>query len=328
MTTTVLTITLAIVVIAFAIVVSAQRVSSVMRDTIDTRLGDSFRHVAERLEEVHRGLGEMRALAAGVGDLKKILANVHTRGGWGEVQLGALLEQMLAPSQFERQFRPREGSAHVVEFALKLPGRHGDGPVYLPIDAKFPLDDYQRLVDAVERGDREAVDLHTRDLDRRLRACAKDIHEKYVCPPLTTDFAILFLPVEGLYAEALRTPALAEQLQREWQVMIAGPTTLAAILSSLQLGFRTLAIEQHSGEVWRLLGAVKSEFAKFGSALVKVKKSLEIAANRLDDVAVRSRAIERQLKRIETLPGPETAAILEIHDEIVLDEEVDYDELQ
>lgn len=328
MTTTVLTITLAIVVIAFAIVVSTQRLTSVMRDTIDTRLGDSFRHVAERLEEVHKGLGEMRALAAGVGDLKNILANVHTRGGWGEVQLGALLEQMLAPSQFERQFRPREESAHVVEFALKLPGRNGDGPLYLPIDAKFPLDDYQRLVDAVERGDREAAELHSRDLDRRIRTCAKEIHEKYVCPPLTTDFAILFLPVEGLYAEVLRRPALAEQLQRELQVMIAGPTTLAAIVSSLQLGFRTLAIEKHSSDIWRLLGAVKTEFGKFGSVLAKVKKSLEMAANRLDDVAVRSRAIDRQLKRVETLPEAETAAILEIDEEFVLEEETDYESLQ
>ena len=328
MTTTVLAITLAIVAIAFAIVVTTQRLAGVMREAIDTRLGDSFRQVAERLEEVHKGLGEMRALAAGVGDLKKIFTNVHTRGGWGEVQLGALLEEMLAPAQFERQFRPREASAHVVEFALKLPGIGGDGPLYLPIDAKFPLDDYQRLVDAVERGDRDAVELHARDLERRIRACAKDIHEKYVCPPRTTDFAILFLPVEGLYAEALRRPALAEQLQRDQQVMIAGPTTLAAILSSLQLGFRTLAIEQHSSDVWRLLGAVKTEFAKFNSVLSKVKKSIETAVNRLDDVAGRSRAIERQLKRIEALPAPEASAMLEIDEEISFEEEVDCDTLQ
>lgn len=294
-----------------------------LNDTLEKRLGESFRQVSERLEQVHKGLGEMNALAMDVGDLKKVLANVKMRGGWGEVQLESLLEQMLAPDQFVRNLVTKESSKESVEFAVKFPGRDGDGPLYLPLDAKFPLEDYQRLVDAVELGDRELADACAKDLERRIKACAKDMRDKYINPPATTDFAIMFLPVEGLYAEVLRRAGLADQIQRDFHVMIAGPTTLAAILSSLQMGFHTLAIEKRSSEVWKLLAAVKTQFGKFGDVLAKVKKSLDTASDRIDDVSKRSTMIEKRLKTVEALPEADATAILQIASAPAIDVDVD-----
>lgn len=272
--------------------------------TLEARLGASFALVSERLELVHKGLGEMQTLAAGVGDLKKVLTNVKTRGTWGEYQLEALLEQILSPGQYARNVATRGGRERV-EFAIQLPGRDAQGasPVWLPIDAKFPKEDYERLVDASERGDAAGVAEAAQRLEQRVLASARDIREKYIDPPATTDFAILYLPVEGLYAEVLRRPGLVDQLQREQRVTVAGPTTLAALLNSLSMGFRTLAVERRSSEVWVLLGAVKSEFAKFGEALEKVRRKLAEAAGGIDSVGVRTRAIERRLRGIETLPG-------------------------
>jgi len=297
-----------------------------LNDTLEKRLGESFRQVSERLEQVHKGLGEMNALAMNVGDLKKVLSNVKMRGGWGEVQLESLLEQMLAPDQYVRNLVTRESSRETVEFAVKFPGKEGDGPLYLPLDAKFPLEDYQRLVDAIEAGDRELAEACARDLERRIRGCAKDIREKYINPPVTTDFAIMFLPVEGLYAEVLRRAGLADQIQRDFHVMIAGPTTLMAILSSLQMGFHTLAIEKRSSEVWQLLAAVKTQFGKFGGVLAKVKKSLDTASDRIDDVSKRSTMIEKRLKTVETLPDAEATAILQIAASPALDADIEDDE--
>ncbi len=277
--------------------------------TLTQRLGESFALVTERLEQVHKGLGEMQTLANGVGDLKKVLSNVKCRGGWGEVQLEKLLEQMLSPEQYERNFVAKEASREAVEFAVKFPGR-GDGPLMMPIDAKFPVEDYQQLLDAAERGDAEAVDAAGRRLDASVRSSAKTIREKYVDPPVTTDFAIMFLPTEGLYAEVLRRPGLAESIQRESNVLIAGPTTLTAILSSLQMGFRTLAIEKRSSEVWRLLEAVKSELARFGSVIEKVNKNLETARNQMDQLGVRSRAVARKLRGVEELPETDAKLLL------------------
>ena len=260
---------------------------------------------------MHRGLGEMQTLATGVGDLRKVLTNVKTRGTWGEVQLDNLLSQVLTPEQYEKNVAPRPGSAARVEFALKLPGRSDDGRgVLLPIDAKFPLEDYQRLIEAQELGDLAGVEEASKALEVRIRAEAKSIRDKYVEPPHTTDFAVLYLSTEGLYAEVLRRPGLAEWMQTECRVMLAGPTTLAAMLNSLQMGFRTLAIEQRSSEVWKVLGAVKTEFLKFGDALAKTKKKLEEASNTLDNAEVRNRALTRRLKSVESLPGPEAIAVL------------------
>ena len=273
-----------------------------LQGTLEKRLGESFKHVSERLEQVHKGLGEMQTLATGVGDLKRVLTNVKSRGGWGEIQLAALLEHMLAPEQFARNVRIGEISGEVVEFALRLPGR-GDGEeVWLPIDAKFPLEDYERLVEAQEKCHTEALETAGKNLTQRIKAEAKSISEKYVVPPKTTDFAIMFLPNEGLYAEVIRRPGLVEAIQRENRVVIAGPTTFAALLNSLQMGFRTLAIQQHSSEVWKLLGAVKTEFGKFGDILAGVKKKLDQASQTMDDAARRSRAIERKLRVVEELP--------------------------
>lgn len=283
-----------------------------LNDTLDRRLGEQFGRVVTQLEAVHAGLGEMRSLASGVGDLKKIFSNVKTRGGWGEVQLLSLLEQIFAPDQFERNVRTKASSGESVEFALKLPGRSDDGPLYLPLDAKFPLEDYQRLVDAVESGRLEEAEAFSKDLERRIKACAKDIREKYINPPVTTDFAILYLPVEGLYAEVLRRPGLADHLNRDCHVMIAGPTTLTALLNSLQMGFRTLAIEKRSSEVWRLLAAVKTEFGKYGDVMEKVRRTLSTAANHVEEVGRRSRAIGRQLKTVETLPEEQATTLLQL----------------
>jgi DNA recombination protein RmuC len=283
-----------------------------LQTTLETRLGESFRAVSERLEQVHRGLGEMQALASGVGDLKKVLTNVKTRGTWGEVQLGSLLEQVLAPGQYEANVATRPGSAERVEFAIKMPGRAGDdaGVVWLPVDAKFPQEDYQRLIEAADRGDAEAVETAARQLEARIKTSARDIHDKYLDPPHTTDFGVLFLPTEGLYAEVLRRPGLADAVQRDARVVVAGPTTLWAILNSLQMGFRTLAIEKRSSEVWALLGTVKTQFAKFGDLLEGVQKKLQEASNKMDDVARKSRTIQRKLRDVQVLPAGESAPLL------------------
>ena len=278
--------------------------------TLEQRLGDSFKLVSERLEQVHRGLGEMQTLAAGVGDLKKVLTNVKTRGTWGEVQLANLLEQVLTAEQYAENVATRPKSGDRVEFAIRLPGREDGQPVWLPIDAKFPVEDYQKLVEAQERADVIAVEAAAKALEMRLKDEAKTIREKYIEPPYTTDFAILYLPTEGLYAEALRRPGLVEALQRDQRVSIAGPTTLAAMLNSLQMGFRTLAIEKRSSEVWAVLGAIKTEFGKFGEALAHTRKKLQEASNSIDKAEVRTRAVTRKLKDVEALPVPEAVALL------------------
>ncbi len=270
-----------------------------LQGTLEKRLNDSFKLVSERLEAVQRGLGEMQTLAAGVGDLKKVLTNVKTRGTWGEVQLGALLEQMLAPDQYVANAAPRRDGGERVEYAVRLPGPADGEEVLLPIDAKFPVEDYQRLVEASERGDAAAVEAASKALEVRIRGCAKDIHDKYLCPPRTTDFGILFLPTEGLYAEIVRRPGLVEMLQRDLKVSVAGPTTLTALLNSLQMGFRTLAIQKRSSEVWKVLEDVKREFGKFGEIIEKVERKLTEASNQLQSVHVRSRALERKLKDVQ-----------------------------
>jgi len=276
--------------------------------TLEQRLGQSFQLVSERLEQVHRGLGEMQTLAAGVGDLKRVLTNVKARGTWGEVQLAAMIEQVLAPEQYATNVATRPNSGERVEFAVRLPGSAPDHPVWLPIDAKFPVEDYQRLLDAHERADGEQVEAAARALEARIRSEAKTIREKYVEPPHTTDFAVLYLPTEGLYAEALRRPGLAEALQREQRVIVAGPTNLAALLNSLQMGFRTLAIEKRASEVWQVLGQVKTEFGKFGVVVEATKKKLDEARDKFDAVGTRTRAIERRLRSVEALPLPDDTA--------------------
>lgn len=270
--------------------------------TLEKRLGDSFKLVSDRLELVHQGLGEMKTLASGVSDLKKVLTNVKTRGTWGEVQLGSLLEQIFAPEQYERNVETKTGSGERVEYAIKLPGRNGDDiPCWIPIDAKFPQEDYQRLVDAAEIGDVTALDAAAKALENRIKLEAKTIRDKYIDPPQTTDFALMFLPTEGLYAEILRNGSLVDHIQREYRVVITGPTTLSAILNSLQMGFRTLAIEKRSSEVWKVLGSVKTEFGKFGDLLEKTKKKLDEASNTIDDAARKTRTIERKLSGVNEL---------------------------
>ncbi len=273
-----------------------------LQGTLEKRLGESFKLVSERLEQVHQGLGAMQQLASDVGGLQRVLTNVKTRGGWGEVQLGALLEQVLTPDQFERNVRTRDDSGETVEFAIRLPGDGNGNVVWLPIDAKFPVEDYQRLIAAQESGDVPTTELASRQLETQLRRCAKDICSKYINPPQTTDFALMFLPTEGLYAEAIRRVGLVEQVQRDCRVVITGPTTLAALLNSLQMGFRTLSIQQRSSEVWNLLAAVKTEFGKFGDALTKVKNKLDQASSDMDKVATRSRVITKKLRDVEELP--------------------------
>jgi DNA recombination protein RmuC len=272
--------------------------------TLETRLTESFRHVSERLEKVHQGLGEMQQLALGVGDLKRVLTNVKTRGTWGEVQLEMLLEQVLTVDQYAKNVETIAGSGARVEFAIKLPGVVEDGaPVWLPIDAKFPKEQYERLLDAADRADADGVVAAGRELERAVRLEAKTICEKYLAPPHTTDFAILFLPTEGLYAEVMRRPGLADELQRTLRVSIAGPSTLSAILNSLQMGFRTLALEKRSSEVWQVLGAVKTEFGKFGDVLSATRVTLERAAKNIENAEVRSRQMARKLKSVEALPS-------------------------
>ena len=281
-----------------------------LHDTLEKRLSESFRTVSAQLEAVHKGLGEMQSLAAGVGDLKKVLTNVKTRGTWGEVQLGAILEQVLIAEQFERNVATRKGSTEVVEFAVRLPGGRDGECVYLPIDSKFPHEDYARLVEAAELGDAAAVQRACADLSRAVKKSAKDIRDKYLDPPNTTDFALMFLPTEGLYAEVLRQPGLSEELQQVYRVVIAGPTTLAATLSSLRMGFRTLAIEKSASEVWRVLAGVKGEFGKFGGFLDKVKSQLATATRTLEEAGTRTRQVERQLRAVETLPGHDRPAVV------------------
>jgi DNA recombination protein RmuC len=280
-----------------------------LQGTLEKRLGESFRQVSERLEQVHKGLGEMQTLATGVGDLKKVLTNVKTRGTWGEVQLGALLEQVLSTEQYVRNASTRDG-AERVEFAVKLPGQDGETPVLLPIDAKFPVEDYQRLLDAQERGDASVIETAGRQLETRIKACAKDIRDKYVNPPASTDFGILFLPIEGLFAEVIRRPGLAEGIQRDCRVVIAGPTTLWSILNSLQMGFRTLAIQKRSGEVWTLLGAVKTEWTKYGEVLDAVQKRIHQASETIEKAKVRTRAIGRKLRSVQELPAEASSSLL------------------
>ncbi len=288
-----------------------QTVDEKLHATLEQRLSESFKQVSERLELVHKGLGEMQTLATGVGDLKKVLVNVKSRGVLGEVQLAALLEQVLAREQYDTNVATRPGSRERVEFAVKFPGREGDGaPVWLPIDAKFPLEDYQRLQDAQDAGDPALTEAASRALEARVRLEARSIAEKYLEPPFTTEFALLYLPLEGLYAEVLRRPGLFEQLQRELHVTVCGPTTLSAVLNSLQMGFRTLAIEKRSSEVWKVLGAVKAEFARFGETLARTKAQLQTVANSIGDAEVRTRQMARKLKGVETLADAEVREIL------------------
>jgi DNA recombination protein RmuC len=283
-----------------------------LQGTLEKRLGESFQQVSERLEAVHKGLGEMQALAAGVGDLKKVLTNVKARGTWGEIQLGSLLEQVLTPAQYERNVATKRGGSERVEFAIRLPGpdEEGGSVVWLPVDAKFPQEDYQRLVDAQERGDPTAAEEASRQLEARIKEAGRSIRDKYVNPPQTTDFAIMFLPTEGLYAEVLRRPGLAEGMQQQYRVMIAGPTTLAALLNSLQMGFRTLAIQKRSSEVWKLLGAVRTQFGQFTGILEKVEKKLHEASSNIGEASKKSRSIESRLRSVEELPSGEVDRLL------------------
>ncbi|MEM4989042.1 DNA recombination protein RmuC [Collimonas sp. H4R21] len=290
--------------------------------TLEQRLGESFKIVSDRLEKVHQGLGEMQQLAIGVGDLKRVLTNVKTRGTWGEVQLEMLLEQVLTPEQYAKNVETVPGSGERVEFAIKLPGNDDGGtPVWMPIDAKFPKEQYERLADAADRADAEGVAQASRELERAVRGEAKTIAEKYLSPPLTTDFAILFLPTEGLYAEVMRRPGLADELQRVHRISIAGPSTLSALLNSLQMGFRTLALEKRSSEVWQVLGAVKTEFGKFGDVLAATKLTLERAAKNIDQAEVRSRQMARKLKSVEALPSDAAQLLLGKDPELAPDDE-------
>jgi len=280
-----------------------ETVDEKLHTTLEKRVGESFRQVSDRLEQVYKGLGEMRHLATGVGDLKRVLTNVRTRGTWGEVRLAAILEQILTPDQYDTNVATVKNSRDRVEFALRLPGQRKDPDqvVWLPIDAKFPQEDYQNLLDAQERADKESADRYLKQLEIRIKTEAKAIKEKYIAPPQTTDFAVMFLPVEGLYAEVLRIPGLCDTLQREYRVVVTGPTTLSALLNALQIGFRTVAIEKRSSEVWELLGALKTEFSRFGDALAKTKKKLQEAGNTIDQAEVRSRAISRKLSKVEEI---------------------------
>jgi DNA recombination protein RmuC len=291
-----------------------QTVDEKLQATLQARLGESFKQVAERLEQVHKGLGEMHTLAQGVGDLKHLLTNVKTRGMFGEAQLGALLEQVLAPEQYATQVATRPGDKNRVDFAIRLPGRSDDGqPVWLPIDAKFPNEDYERLLDAQGRADAAAAELAARALEARVKLEARSIAEKYLEPPHTTDFAVMFLPTEGLYAEVLRRPGLMEQLQREHRVTLAGPTTLMAMLNSLQMGFRTLALEKRSSEVWQVLGAVKTEFGKFGDVLAKVRNQTQTVLNTLDQAQTRTNVMNRALRQVDALPEAQSQSLLPGH---------------
>ena len=287
-----------------------------LQKTLNERIGQSFELVRTQLENVQKGLGEMKSLAEDVGGLKKVLGNVKTRGTFGEVQLAALLEQMLSPEQYEANVKTRKNATEFVEFAIKLPGKDGSKePVYLPIDAKFPKDVYEQYIDAYEEGDTALIESTSRQLETTIKRMAKDIHDKYIEPPYTTDFAIMFLPFENIYAEVIRRTALVETLQKEFKIVVTGPTTLGAILNSLQMGFRTLAIQKRTGEVWSVLGAVKTEFGKFGGMLEKVQKNLQSAGDHLEEVmGKRTRAIERKLRQVEALPAEESQRMLSMDD--------------
>jgi len=273
-----------------------------LQGTLEKRLGESFKLVSDRLEQVHKGLGAMQQLASDVGGLQRVLTNVKTRGGWSEWQLGVLLEEMLTPEQFAKNMKTRDDTDERVEFAIRLPGDQNGAPVWLPIDAKFPMEHYERLAGAQEKGDMPAIESAMKTLETQLKRCAKDICDKYINPPKTTDFALLFLPSEGLYAEAIRRVGLVQNVQRDCRVTFVGPTTLAALLNSLQMGFRTLAIQKRSSEVWSLLAGVKTEFGKFGDALSAVRDKLDQAARKMEDVDVRSRALTKKLRDVEELP--------------------------
>jgi DNA recombination protein RmuC len=293
-----------------------QTVDEKLQSTLQTRLGESFKQVADRLEQVHKGLGEMQTLAQGVGDLKHLLTNVKTRGIFGEAQLGALLEQIFSPEQYAVQVATIPGSKNVVDYAVRLPGKSDDGvPLWLPIDAKFPNEDYERLLDAQERADVLGVEVAGKALEQRIRLEAKSMTEKYIQPPYTTDFAILFLPSEGLYAEVLRRPGLMDTLQRDYRVTLAGPTTLLAMLNSLQMGFRTLALEQRSSEVWQVLGAVKTEFGKFGDVLTRIRAQTQTVLTTLDQAQTRTNVMNRALKKVEALPEAESQTLLPLDKE-------------
>ncbi len=286
-----------------------ETVDEKLQSTLEKRLGESFKMVSDRLEKVHQGLGEMQNLAVGVGDLKKVLTNVKTRGTWGEIQLGNLLEQILIPSQYEKNFITKKGSNDPVEFAIKLPREEG---VYIPIDAKFPKEDYERLLQAQEEGNYALVEECTKAIENRIKLEAKKIKDKYIDPPYTTDFAILYLPIEGLYAEVLRRTGLCEFLQREYRISVAGPTTIAALLNSLQMGFRTLAVEKRASQVWELLGVVKGEFGKFGDLLDKTKEKLDLASKNIELATTKSRTIERKLRDVQDdLPAAVNNLLLE-----------------
>ena len=298
-----------------------------LNSTLDKRLGESFRTVSERLEQVYKGLGEMQNLAAGVGDLKKVLTNVKTRGVWGEVQLASLLEQYLAPGQYDVNVAVKPGSAERVEFAVRLPGRgDGDQVVYLPIDSKFPMEDYRRLMDASEAGDKDGTDAATAALVAAIKNEARRIHSKYIDLPHTTDFAIMFLPVEGLYAEVLRQNGIVEWLQNEYRIVVTGPTTLLALLNSLQMGFRTIAIEKRSSEVWELLGAVKTEFGKFAVLLDKTQKRLRMASDSIEDAARKTRTIQRKLSGVQALSEPDSKRLIDLGDDEGFVDETDTEE--
>ena len=293
-----------------------QTVDEKLQSTLQTRLGESLKQVADRLEQVHKGLGEMQTLAQGVGDLKHLLTNVKTRGIFGEAQLGALLEQIFSPEQYAAQIATIPGSKNMVDYAVRLPGKSDDGvPLWLPIDAKFPNEDYERLLDAQERADVLGVEVAGKALEQRIRLEAKSMTEKYIQPPYTTDFAILFLPSEGLYAEVLRRPGLMDTLQRDYRVTLAGPTTLLAMLNSLQMGFRTLALEQRSSEVWQVLGAVKTEFGKFGDVLTRIRAQTQTVLTTLDQAQTRTNVMNRALKKVEALPEAQTQNLLPLDKE-------------
>ena len=287
-----------------------QTVDEKLHATLEQRLGEAFKTVSDQLDKVHVGLGEMQSLAAGVGDLKRVLTNVKTRGTWGEVQLENLLDQILTKEQYAKNVETRPGSGERVEIAIRLPGRQGEGQVWLPIDSKFPVEDYERLLAAQDASDIAGMEASSKAIEARLKLEAKSIRDKYIESPHTTDFALLFLPTEGLYAEALRRPGLSDLLQRDYRVTIAGPTTLTALLNSLQMGFRTLAIEKRSSEVWQVLGAVKTEFGKFGDVLAKTKEQIQKAADTLDKAEVRTRQISRKLKNVEGMPEAQAQGLL------------------
>jgi len=301
-----------------------ETVDEKLQSTLEKRLGDSFKIVSDRLEKVHEGLGEMQNLASGVGDLKNILTNVKTRGTWGEIQLGNLLEQILTTDQYETNVRTKQGSRDPVEFAIKLPGKDGR-VVYIPIDAKFPKEDYERLLKAQDDGDGALIEDSAKAIESQIKFEAKKIRDKYIDPPFTTDFGIMYLPIEGLYAEVLRRPGLCEQLQRDYRVTLAGPTTIAALLNALQMGFRTLAVEKQASEVWNLLGVVKTEFGKFGGILEKTHEKLKQASNHIEVAARKTRTIERKLKNVQELPSSKNTLVIE-EDDVDLSQEPQEDD--